>query len=194
MSVVLPRALRELHARHASGLKPIWDPRTGLTVEIRVPAATALYPERTRCKRCRSGLDDLVVLRMFCSYKCAGLPAPDKNPSTAPRVCKRAARSDEKGEWAFKQKFTHPQDAARFLREGTTLYRCSNCFFLHIGNVSAPPSSHVPVASPTGKGKFADAVAAVLHARGQDPTKAAAVAAAKRDVRAVFEVLGIKPK
>lgn len=190
---LLPRALRELHAKYATGLKPVWDPRTGLTVDVKVPAKTTLFPTRKRCKACQSGFGDIVILRMFCSYKCAGLPTPDKNANTAPRVCKRAARSDERGEWAFKQRFTDAADAQRYLRPGTTLYRCSNCFFLHIGNVSAPPANTIPSAPKTGQGKFADAVAAVLHTRGQSADKPAAVAAAKRDVRAVFEVLGIRP-
>lgn len=186
---LLPRALRDLYAAHRKGLAPIWDPRTGLTVSIKVPASVALAPERTRCKACRGALKDLVVLRLFCSYKCAGLPKPDTNLSTAPRVCKRAARSDERGEWAFKQKFETETAAQRYLKPGTTLYRCANCFFLHIGNVSAPPRPGLPAAPTSGTSLFDDCVLAVLHGRGQKPESTAAVAAAKRDVRNVMEVL-----
>ena len=88
----------------------------------------------------------------------------------------------------FKQNLYNPAAAQRYLKPGTTLYRCSNCFFLHIGNVSAPPQTGLPP-TPTGNGLLGDCVAAVLQARGQKETSAAAVAAAKRDVRAVFEVL-----
>lgn len=184
----LPRSLRDLYARYRKGLTPIWDPRSGLTVTIKVPAKTALAPVRTRCKECRGGLGDLVVLRLFCSYKCAGLPRPDAVVVSAPRECKRAARSDERGEWVFKQKFDTAESAQRYVKPGTTVYRCANCFFLHIGNVSAPPRAGLP-AVPTGNGLLGDCVAAVLQARGQKAESAAAVAAAKRDVRAVFEVL-----
>lgn len=186
---LLPRALRDLYAAHQKGLAPIWDPRTGLTVAIKVPASITLAPERTRCRACRGGLGDLAILRMYCSYKCAGLPKPDGSPNTAPRVCKRAARSDERGEWAFKQKFETEQAAQRYLKPGTTVYRCANCFFLHIGNVSAPPRPGIPAAPTSGTGVFDDCVLAVIHARGQKPESASAIAAAKRDVRAVLDVL-----
>jgi hypothetical protein len=183
--------MREMHAKYATGLAPVWDQTQGLTVALRVPAKTALFPERTRCKACRSAFGGLVVLRMFCSYKCAGLPQPDLNLATAPRYCKRAARSDERGEWAFKQRFAVAEDAERFLRPGTTLYRCANCFALHIGNVSAPPRTGAPgvPAAPTGSDLFTSCVEAVLHARRADPSSAAALAAAKRDVRAVLETV-----
>lgn len=185
---LLPRALRDLHARYSRALAPIWNPRTGLTVDIKVPAKTALAPERTRCKECRAALGDLVVLRLYCSYRCAGLPKPVSNVNSAPRECRRAARSDERGDWVFKQQFDTADAAQRYLKPGTTVYRCSNCFFLHIGNVSAPPTAGLP-ATPTGNGLLGDCVAAVLQARGQKPDSAAAVAAAKRDVRAVLDVL-----
>jgi hypothetical protein len=185
----LPRHLRDLHAAHAPGLKPIWDRREGLTVDMKVPASVALTPERTRCKTCRSGLADLAVLRMFCSYRCAGLPTPGHRVADAPRVCKRAARSNEPGEWAFKQRFETAEQAARFIKDGTTLYRCSNCFFLHIGNVSPPPATGIPPAPTSGGTVFDDCVLAVLHGRGQSPDSKAAVAAAKRDVRNVLATL-----
>jgi hypothetical protein len=185
---LLSRSLRDLHDRYRTGLAPIWSPQTGLTIEIKVPAKTALAPERTRCKKCRSAFGDLIVLRMFCSYRCAGLPAPTRDVTKAPRECRRAARSDERGEWAFKQKFETAQAAQRYLKPGTNLYRCSHCFFLHIGNASPPSQVGLPPA-PSGNGLLGDSVLAVLQARGQKETSAAAVAAAKRDVRAVFGVL-----
>jgi hypothetical protein len=190
MTALLSRALRDLHASHRKGLAPIWDPNSGLTVRLKVSASTALVPERTRCKECRNGLDDLVVLRMFCSYSCAGLPEPDENPGTAPRMCKRAARTDEPGEWVFKQRFATEEAASRYLKPGMNVYRCSNCFALHLGNMSAPPKTGVPSA-PTGVGNdlFGNCVLAVLHARGELEGSLAAVAAAKRDVRAVFDVI-----
>lgn len=186
----LSRALRDLYATHRQGLAPIWDPNTGLTVALRVPASTSLAPQRTRCKACSKGLGDLVVLRMFCSYACAGLPVPDFNPETAPRMCKRAARSDEKGNWVLKQAFTSGEAAQRYLKPGMTTYRCANCFGVHLGNVSAPPQTGVPSAPKSATGDlFADCVLAVLHARGESPDKASAVAAAKRDARAVLDVV-----
>jgi hypothetical protein len=163
---LLPRALRELHARHAKGLAPIWDPRAGLTVGIKVPAKTTLAPVRTRCKECRGSLGDLVVLRMFCSYRCAGLPKPDGKAATAPRECKRAGRTDERTPWVFKQKFDTAEAAERYLKPGMTVYRCSNCFFLHLGNSSPTPTPGLP-ALPTGNGLLGDCVAAVLQARGE---------------------------
>lgn len=188
VSAPLPRALRDLHDQYRTALAPIWDPHTGLTVRIKVPAKTALAPERTRCKTCRSGFGDLIVLRMFCSYRCAGLPEPDTNPATAPRVCKRAARTDEPGEWVLKQKFATEDAAARYLKPGMACYRCSNCFALHLGNQSAPPKVGAPTA-PIGATLFEDCVLAVLHARGETGQNPAAVAAAKRDARAVLTAL-----
>lgn len=185
----LPRALRDLYATHHQALAPIWDPATGLTVNIKVPASIALHPTRKRCKACNHALGNEAVLRMFCTYACAGLPSPDFNTTTAPRQCKRAARSDEAGEWAFKQRFTTEQAAAHYLRPGTTLYRCSNCFFLHIGNVSAPPQVGIPSAPTSGRGPFEDAVLAVLHTRRLTAPTPVEVANVKRDVRAVFDAL-----
>ena len=191
VSAPLPRALRDLHARYSKGLAPIWDPKTGLTVTIKVPAKTALTPQRTRCKECKRALGDLVVLQMFCSYRCAALPRPETNVSTAPRECKRVARDDEPGNWVFKQKFDAAAAAERFVKPGTAVYRCSNCFFLHIGNTSAPPKTGLPPL-PTGHGLLGDCVLAVLQVRGQSDQSPAAVAAAKRDVRAVLDVLKSK--
>jgi hypothetical protein len=185
----LPRALRDLYASHHQALAPIWDPTSGLTVDIKVPASVALHPTRKRCKACNYALGNEAILRMFCSYACAGLPEPDLNPETAPRPCKRAARSDEAGEWAFKQRFTTPETAGRYLRPGTTLYRCANCFFLHIGNVSAPPTVGIPDAPTSGRGPFEDAVLAVLHGRRITSPSPAEIANVKRDVRAVFDAL-----
>lgn len=186
----MSRALRDLYAQHGPALAPIWDPRTGLSVDLKVPASTTLYPQRTRCKACRAGLGNLVVLRMFCSYRCARLPAPATTPEAAPRMCKRAARTDERGEWAFKNKYATTQEAQAYLRPGMTIYRCEHCFFLHLGNQSAPPKPGVPQPpAATGNGLFDDCVVAVLAARGESPDAGAAVAAAKRDVRAVFEII-----
>lgn len=187
-SGLLSRALRDLYATHRVGLAPIWHPATGLTTTMKVPASTSLYPARTRCKQCAHSFGDLVVLQMFCSYRCAGLPNPDTNPDTAPRMCKRAARSDEHGEWVLKNKFITEQDAARYLRDGTVCYRCANCFFLHIGNSSPAPQQGLPPVQ-TGTDVFADAVGALLRARGEAADNAASVAAAKRDVRTVLQVV-----
>lgn len=187
-SGLLSRALRDLYATYRVGLAPIWHPATGLTVTMKVPASTSLYPHRTRCKQCAHSFGDLVVLRMFCSYRCAGLPDPDTNPDTAPRMCKRAARSDEHGEWVLKNKFVTEQDAARYLRDGTVCYRCANCFFLHIGNSSPAPQHGLPPVQ-TGTDVFADAVSELLRTRGEAATNPAAFAAAKRDVRTVLQVV-----
>lgn len=192
MNPAIPREVRDLYARHRAALAPIWDPQVGLTVGVRVPASVALAPDRTRCRACRKGFGDLVVLRMYCSYRCAGLPAPDPDPETAPRVCKRAARSDEPGRWVFKQRFDTAAEAARFLKPGLVLYRCRSCWACHLGNVSTPPAQAVPIAAHTGD-RFTDCVHALLQARGEDPGDAAAVAAAKRDVRAVLAVLDATP-
>lgn len=202
---LLSRALRDLHASHGAGLQPIWDPREGLTVALRVPASTTLAPARTRCKACRSGLGDLVVLRLFCSYACAGLPEPHHDPEAAPRECKRAARSDEPGDWVFKQRFETPEAAARYMRPGTGVYRCRNCFFLHIGNHSPAPSivhgtvggsgarSNVGAPGAHGQDLFTVCVQNLLATRGESSSDPAAVAAAKRDVRAVVEGLRTQP-
>jgi hypothetical protein len=184
----LPRALRDLYACHRTGLAPIWHPATGLAVDIKVPAGTTLAPARTRCKACRKSLGDLVVLQMYCSYPCAHLPAPGNDVASAPRECKRAARDDEPGEWTFKQKFPTRVAAGRYLRPGSNVYRCGHCFFLHIGNASPPPRTGLP-ATPTGHGILGDATLAILQVRGQKEDSPAALAAAKRDARAVFEVL-----
>ena len=185
----LSRALRDLHAQYRDGLAPVWDPYTGLTTTIKVPASVALAPVRTRCRACRTLMADLVVLRMYCSYRCAGLPEPVIDVAAAPRQCKRAARSDEHGEWAPKNKYETVEQATPYVRGGTQVYRCANCFFLHIGNASPPPQRGLPPVATGNGGLFEDCVAALLKARGEDPTSAPLSAAAKRDVRTVFEVL-----
>ena len=44
-----------------------------------------LYPERKKCRRCRGAFTFIVIDRQYCSYDCAGVPAPDVTEH--PRSC-----------------------------------------------------------------------------------------------------------
>lgn len=93
---------------------------------------TSLYPERTRCLTCRKKFVDTVLNGTFCSYPCAGSPAPSGRVGDAPRNCKREIN----GKWDFKTRFKAETEIPEKLRNdpATNIYRCNYCLFLHVGH------------------------------------------------------------
>lgn len=92
-----------------------------------------LYPIRTRCKNCRKGLDNTpVVDGIFCSYRCAKIPAPSSKVDDAPRGCKRQINK----KWGFKTKYKYENEVPQRLRDdpATNIYRCDYCRTLHVGH------------------------------------------------------------
>lgn len=96
-----------------------------------------LYPERARCKTCRKGLDRVVLDGLYCSYRCAGLRAPNSKISEAPRGCKREVN----GKWDWKQKYKSDSEVPERLRNdpATNVYWCDYCHFKHVGHSRVQP-------------------------------------------------------
>lgn len=87
------------------------------------------YPERRRCLACRKFFSFLVVKRLYCSYECAGVPAPSDNPADWPRE-HRTASGDAKASYA------HPGEvrSAQTNEANIHLYPCNYCFTYHLGH------------------------------------------------------------
>jgi hypothetical protein len=91
-----------------------------------------LYPERMRCRRCRNFIVWLCVERLYCSYRCAGLPRPEE---IRPYPREHVLRNGEE-----KSPFDWPDDP-RLLkalaedRDPTARsYQCRHCRMWHIGH------------------------------------------------------------
>lgn len=96
-----------------------------------------LFPARTRCKKCRKKLDDVVLNGIFCSYRCAEHPQPKQKIIEAPRHCKREV--DRR--WDWKTKYRYEGEVPQKLRNdpATNIYRCDHCLFLHVGHSRIKP-------------------------------------------------------
>lgn len=191
---IVPVRARDLFAGYPKALKPVWDRSAGLTTQVKVPVSVALWPTRTKCRACRKTFTDLVVLSMFCSYECAGLPAPPADPAVAPRECRRAARPHEEtpSGWVFKRRFRTAAEAAEWQQTGTNLYRCSCCWAIHSGHPgTVGPADGTPRVAPdwpSAEG-FARCVDALLTARRVSRRNVRVVEEAERDTRAVLLAL-----
>lgn len=92
-----------------------------------------LFPKRQRCKACGKKLDELVVLGLYDSYRCAGMANPAKNPDEAPRECK----TERDGKWQWKRRYRSESEIPVKLREdpSSNWYWCTtSCGNLHIGH------------------------------------------------------------
>jgi hypothetical protein len=92
-----------------------------------------LYPQRKRCRTCRSYLDVIVLKRLYCCYECAGLPQPS---GPVPRQCKNPTGARKR---VF---FTEDEAmASEPAREDKNLhaYECGYCHFIHLGHPSKDP-------------------------------------------------------
>lgn len=94
--------------------------------------ADKLYPERTKCKKCRKTLNQTVIDGMYDSYSCAGIPTPSSNVEEAPRHCKRMIDN----RWGWKTKYRSTQEVPEHLRTdpATNIYTCDYCHFFHVGH------------------------------------------------------------
>lgn len=93
-----------------------------------------LYPERKRCRTCRSYMDFTVILRLFCSRECAGLPEQPVDILELPRKCR--VRVD--GTWRRKAVYFTPDEAeTASIRQVTqNWYPCEppdGCGMYHLG-------------------------------------------------------------
>ena len=99
-------------------------------------AAEKLFPERQRCKSCSKGLGANrapVYLGLYCTPKCAGLPALFEDVARAPRGCK----TERGGRWEWKARYRSDVEIPGNIRAeaSSSWYWCTNhCGHLHIGH------------------------------------------------------------
>lgn len=96
--------------------------------------AEKLFPERSRCKTCGKGLglraEDPVYSGLYCTPKCAKMPALARKPDLAPRECV----TQRDGEWVWKRRYRSEGEIPdRVLQDGTSSYECQHCHHLHVG-------------------------------------------------------------
>lgn len=92
-----------------------------------------LFPKRQRCKACGKKLEQTVVLGLYDSYRCAGMPGPAKTTEAAPRECK----TEREGKWEWKRRYRSESEIPTKLREdpSSNWYWCTtSCGTLHIGH------------------------------------------------------------
>lgn len=98
--------------------------------------AEVLFPARKRCRSCAKALGSDgagVLLGLYCSARCAGLPESVTVPQDAPREC----RTERNGRWEFKRRFRCEAEIPEKLRNDRTSdwYWCDNhCGHIHIGH------------------------------------------------------------
>jgi hypothetical protein len=93
-----------------------------------------LYPDRKRCRACRTIFSFIVLARQYCSYECAGALAPDA--ADRPRSCWTRDGAPKMG-------FYTPDEADRAARTYTRqddprgaliAYYCDRHLLWHIGH------------------------------------------------------------
>lgn len=84
-----------------------------------------LYPVRRRCRACRSYFDFEVIKGQFCSYRCADLREPSRNPLDWPRQHRYGNRE--------KRRFLSRQEAEQASPPDKGVYLCEYCGTWHIG-------------------------------------------------------------
>ncbi len=160
-----------------------------------------LFPKRQRCKECGKKLEQLVVLGLYDSYKCASMANPAKTPEEAPRECK----TERDGKWVFKRRYRSESEIPTKLREdpSSNWYWCTvSCGNLHIGHSRIK----LDVESARVVRSRAELVDVLKKARGKADIKLVAKAAGvlpirlkeledpksdKVDLNALFKVLAI---
>jgi len=140
--------------------------------------ADVLFPKRQRCKACGKKLENIVVLGLYDSYRCAEMAPPAKTPDEAPRECK----TERDGVWQFKRRYRSESEIPTKLREdpSSNWYWCaSSCGNLHIGHarVKLERESQRVVRSRT---ELADVL---VKARGNATHRQVAAVAGVRPIR-----------
>lgn len=138
--------------------------------------AEALFPKRQRCKTCGKKLEELVILGLYDSYRCASMASPAKTPEEAPRECK----TERDGKWVWKRRYRSEGEIPVKLREdpSSNWYWCTtSCGNLHIGHSRIK----LDVESQRVVRSREELVDVLLKARG------------KADIKAVAKGAGVLP-
>lgn len=104
------------------------------------------YPQRTRCATCRKKLGELVLMKKYCSYKCAAVPEP---PADLMKTS-RGHRRQVDGEWKAKRAYRCEEEVTdpRAKDASVEFYLCetttgpnggAGCYMFHTGH-SRPKS------------------------------------------------------
>lgn len=141
-----------------------------------------LFPQRSRCKKCRKGLGHdgaPVLMGLYCSCACAGMPAPSLSADhpTTPRECK-TKRDDA---WVFKRRYRSIAEIPdKVLGDpATSTYWCKHCGHMHVGRtlVEMRPEQN------RGLRSRADVAEVLAKARGKATLREVGAAAGIRPVR-----------
>lgn len=140
------------------------------------------YPERSRCKGCRKGLDkDYPVYRgLYCSVECGGLSPVVEEVEAAPRCC----RTMRDGRWLFKVRYKAKSMIPARVKDdpSTNVYWCENCHHLHVGRTLVAEGT-VPRAANRGLRSRADIADVLTKARGTGTHRVVAALAGVRPIR-----------
>lgn len=93
-------------------------------------SAPLLWPRRQNCRTCRCRLSDLVVLQLYCSYHCAGLSGPSRDPAQWPR--QHAYLGKEKIWYFSREEAEHYWE--RLGQPLLEIYQCDYCSMWHLGH------------------------------------------------------------
>lgn len=93
------------------------------------PASRWFYPDRVRCLECRRFFGPLVIKRLWCSYECAKMPPPSRDPADWPREHRRA-----NGEPKVSYTHSGQVDESNHRRDTIHFYLCGYCGTYHLGH------------------------------------------------------------
>lgn len=92
-----------------------------------------VWPQRQRCRKCRNYFGWTIVDGLFCSYECAGLPEPSRDPADWPR------QHTVRYQGRAKRVFWVESEARDWLRDNNVKdkepYRCDFCRQWHVGRI-----------------------------------------------------------
>jgi hypothetical protein len=99
-------------------------------------SSALIYPERRRCLACRCFFGFIVLKGLYCSYECAGVPAPRRGVWS--RSCYTPISTRNRKPPKRKQAFFSRQEAEAspgFLEDPLIdVYECPNCLMYHLGH------------------------------------------------------------
>lgn len=84
-----------------------------------------VYPERRRCRACRSYFGFIVIRGQFCSYRCADMAEPSQDPMSWPRSHRYGLKE--------KRFFLSREEAEEVCQPDKGVYLCDYCGTWHIG-------------------------------------------------------------
>lgn len=95
--------------------------------------AELTFPQRQRCKTCRSKFTTDVLAGLYCSYTCAGKPTPPSDPDKADRQCAYTPKGSDRAKFKIRYRAESEIPGELRARDDRQVYLCPVCMYWHTG-------------------------------------------------------------